>query len=654
MRAPPRDRALGAAALLAGLAGCSGIYSDPVHPGGTGGGPAIGALTGDWKPCGQLGAGGPWRVAISADGATAAVLFPQGQVAVQRLPGGEVIRTIQASEGPPVLTQHPDDFGSPAGRDVVLSADGAVVAVADGRHVAAWRVADGTALFDVPGQYRRLRLSPSGTAFLTWTDLADTLFSPELRTTSGGDLLRRCDAAAAVAFSADGRQVLSFVDQTLTASAVDGDGAALRTATLRDPMTEPAFSPDGNRLIGRVGSDVRLYRTADATELWSRTTVPGPVAFSSDGASFLVLAGFSVYVADTETGLGVLRDMGGFRGAALGPGGRPLLVADMSGLYLAADATSVLQPFPTLPGQGLPIRTLAISSDGRRLAIGSVLHIDPAFQPPTIAAHPESVLLWNLESGTLLRSWAGVTAGSVAFSADGRKLLITAADDAGGSRLEEWDVDGQAPAWTLAADESTWTAASYSHDGARVAVNFTDGVGVVTHGGTTLAPTVAREVVSPGSAFSPDGRYLVTSGPSLWRLPDLSAVWQTSAMPSPPEAPMYRDNWMVVSPDGSAVLESDAEFSDQAATSAFAVSARLYRMSDGVLLQDLGSSLNRRPAFSPDGRWIAAGDLVWEVATGRTVVLHADPLSISVSAFAPDGTIATAREDGVIDLFCPR
>ena len=232
--------------------------------------------------------------------------------------------------------------------------------------------------------------------------------------------------------------------------------------------------------------------------------------------------------------------------------------------------------------------------------------------------------------------------------------MIAAAVASGGSRLEEWDVDAAAPAWTLASPESTWTAAAYSPDATRVAVDFADGVGVMGRGGTAVAPAVAREILSPASAFSLDGRTLITSGPSLWRLPELSPVWQANASPAPPTSLTFRDNWVIVSPDGSSFVESDAESYGDATSDLFAVSTRLYRLSDGALLQDLGDSLTRRPAFSPDGRWIIAGDLAWELATGRTVQLHADPTGVSVSAFGPDGTIASARDDGVIDLLCPR
>ena len=61
-------------------------------------------------------------------------------------------------------------------------------------------------------------------------------------------------------------------------------------------------------------------------------------------------------------------------------------------------------------------------------------------------------------------------------------------------------------------------------------------------------------------------------------------------------------------------------------------------------------------AFSPDGRWIAAGGTsgdvaIWEVATGTVVAAYERPHTSTVSAvaFSPDGgRFATISYDGTI------
>jgi hypothetical protein len=93
----------------------------------------------------------------------------------------------------------------------------------------------------------------------------------------------------------------------------------------------------------------------------------------------------------------------------------------------------------------------------------------------------------------------------------------------------------------------------------------------------------------------------------------------------------------------------------------FTSTTSLYRSDDGSLVETFGNSLvdvlPRHPAFSPDGAWIIAGPLVWNVQSGhpgQLLTLSPRYKKASVSTFLPDGTIAIAREDGVIELFCPQ
>ena len=70
----------------------------------------------------------------------------------------------------------------------------------------------------------------------------------------------------------------------------------------------------------------------------------------------------------------------------------------------------------------------------------------------------------------------------------------------------------------------------------------------------------------------------------------------------------------------------------------------------GGALRSLGADLPRRPIFSPDGRWILAGDRLIDVESGQ-----ASPLGVpaAISLFLSDGRIADADASGAVSLLCP-
>jgi WD40 repeat protein len=635
-------------ALLPGLACVGGVYRDPVGR-ASGGSSERSTLSGTWKDCGHLGAGAAWRLAISADGAFLAALFANGELAVHRIADGALVTRFQASTDL-ISFLRADMSGQLAIQDIALSSDGSVVAVADGRHVAAWRVADVTAVFDVPGPYGRVILSPNGELFLTWNAAGGPdVFMFELRAARDGHLLSAA-AASAVGFAAGGAEIVTWNDNQVTFLSADQTGAVLRQVPLPGPLNGPTFSPDGAYLAARdqLGNGLHVYRTEDGMQLWEETESVGEIKFSPDGSKLLAPA--KAFVADSETGATVLRALDRVRDMASGRGGTPIFVADASGLYRADDLQGTFSPVATLPGQGFPIMALAVSRDETWLAVASDASSPYPAPDLPIRVHPEDLLLWNLPDQALQRTFSSVGATSVQFSSDGRRVLIANRHEEPQGRLEEWELDGEAPLWSVATDGTRIYGASYSPSGAQVAVSFADGVGLMARGGTTVAPTMAREIVYPASAFSPDGAWLATSGPSLWSMADQAQAWTTVSPPLPSSAADVPDNAIVFSPDGATIMSSEVTVFDLLNT---AIATRLYRASDGMMLRDLVGTLKRRPAFSPDGKWLLAADVVWEIATGRTVMLHPDPRPTSVSVFLSDGRIALARQDGIIEMFCP-
>jgi WD40 repeat protein len=647
-----------ACALAAGCLG--GVYSDPVGQatGGGGNGGTGSLLSGEWKECKRLGVGGPWRVAISADGGTLAVLFLDGQIALHRRSDGVLLRVIEASVTRPTASEHPDASLPRSSPAVALSGDGSIVAIADSRHVAGWRVADGGPVFDVPGGYEHVRLSPTGDRFLAWPRPVEPTFRFELRSAQDGGLLH-ADQVSAVTFSATGNELVSWRDGAVAVLQADATHASLREIPLSAPLTQATLSPEGSYLAGWVDSHVRLYRASDGTLLADEGMIVGPMEFSPDGSKLLMFPNSAISLFDFLSSSSKLRDIDPVRDAAVGPGGAPFIVADRSGVYLADDLLAPFSSLPTIPGQGFPIKALAVSPDGQWLAVGSDRRYKfSASATAPIRLHSEDVMLWNLPETRLARTFTGIAASSLQFSRDGQRLLMAShkPDPIGGwpqGHVQEWPLDGGAPIWALAIGQGLG-GARYSPSGDRIAVDFADGVGLMATGDSTVAPTIAREITYPASAFSPDGKWLVTSGLSLWRLTDLTRAWTTALAPQPPVVPDRSDNWLAFSPDGKMIVASDVQFAWDGWTWTVETGTTLHRSSDGDLIYDFVGWFGRRPVFSPDGAWILAADLVWEIATGRTVTLHPDPRPTSVSTFLADGRIALAREDGVVEMFCPQ
>jgi WD40 repeat protein len=650
MRGRAPERILPFVCLLT-AAGClDGVYRDPV--GHLGGQRRQTTLSGSWEPCGLLGSAGPMNAAVSADGGTGAVLFANGAIALHHLPDGVLLSRFQGS----IPAQNPDNPPPSPTHDVALSDDGAVVALADGRHVVGWRAADGTGLFDVPGLYNQVKLSPRGDRFLAWQDASDPLFRVELRSAAGGDLLQTSDAGA-VGFSADGTEVVTWREGMLAAVSAYGAATPIRQAPLAGSLTDATISPDGRYLAGftDAGSILHLYGTADASELWNQPVNPGRIAFSADASRLMIFEARGLFMLDVASRNGTLHPLDAVRDAALGPGGAPLLVADVSGLYIGYDFAAPLSPLATIAGQGLPIKALAVSPDGRWLAAGSDLRLVPDPPVSPIRLHPEDVLLWDLSTSTLARTFPGVAAVSLQFSADSRRLLIANRHDEPEGRLEEWDLDGPAPARSMKIDGRVLAAVAYSPDESWIAASFGDGVGLLAKGSNDVTVGIPQIVPFPAAAFSADSKWLATSGVGLWRTGDWMKAWTTASAPLPPVEPVDHDNSIAFSPDGTMIVSFEGEYWFAGPVLATTMKTKLYASQDGSLLHDFGAQFTQTPTFSPDSAWLLWGDLAWEISTGRSISLHIDaPAWTTVSTFFADGRVALAREDGVVELHCPK
>jgi serine/threonine protein kinase len=223
------------------------------------------------------------------------------------------------------------------------------------------------------------------------------------------------DAVHAVAFSPDGREVLSGgADGTVRLWKMKNGHERACMLGHRDKVQAVVFLPNGERALS-AGKDrsVRLWDLRSGHELRSfegRTN--RTLAVSPDGKYALTgsVSDGMVRLWEAETGRETMRlkgHMSWVLAAAFAPSGKPL------GLTGSSDGTARLWELESgrelrrLQGHKDQVLSVALPSSGKAALTG---------------AADGSVRLWDLRSGKELRVWEGVTdqVWSVAFSPDGR------------------------------------------------------------------------------------------------------------------------------------------------------------------------------------------------------------------------------------------
>jgi WD40 repeat protein/uncharacterized caspase-like protein len=424
-----------------------------------------------------------------------------------------------------------------------------------------------------------------------------------------------------VAFSPNGKQALScssgFYKKIKLWDVASGN--EIRTFGGHEfSVLSIAFSPDGKQILsGSSGADceIILWDVASGREIRTFSGLIGGVnslTFSPDGKQFLSDSGDGTLLWDVASGRKIRTFSSDATSVAFSPDGKQFLSGSDDGTVKLWDV-SIGRVIRTLSGHTDRVGSVAFSPDGKQVLSCS---------------DDSSMKLWDAASGREIRTFSGDTSwvSSVAFSPDGKYVL------SGSSKLILWDVSIGRVIRTLSGHTDRVGSVAFGPDGKQVLFGSYDtvklwdaatGRDIRTFSGHTDGVTSV--------AFSPDGKQVLSgSGDSSMKLWDAASGRE---------------------------IRTFSGHKSGVASVAFSLDGKqlLSYSWDGVKLWDVANGREIRTfpvhtgwvdsvAFSPDGKQVLSGSWdslkLWDVASGqeiRTFSSSSGYISVKSVVFSPDG-----------------
>jgi WD40 repeat protein len=302
--------------------------------------------------------------------------------------------------------------------------------------------------------------------------------------------------------------------------------------------------------------------------------------------------------------------------------------------------TLTLDPDPAQPKR--KVTGLAVSPDGR-LLVGLAMVRGHAWR--LADKLEDSTYAWPVETGNEMYAEFSPDGSLVAISGDGPALI----DAASG---EEVFSPALPPAQAPVLDGAGAYMAffDFSLDGRRVAgSDYEYAVEVLDTTTHERLATLPSGGLNTGAAFSPDGAFVATGVPELYRTSDWTRVWPPTVTHEGPLDPtnapgIYPLDNVVFMPDGKRLVVSKC-ITDSAGRQR--CENDLFSVADG---RHAGSApvSGSRPAFSPDGTMLIGGGDVWTPRLGQVRHLGDFPTGV----FSSDEELYVGTSDGLVKRFC--